>query len=585
MKKRIMPVLLILAILAQLFTVLPVSTAAEPAAVWDGSVASDFAGGDGTETNPYLISNGAELALLQAKIANAGQAAEYFDKSYKLTADIVLNEGDAATWADSFTGHAFTPIGVWNNTISSFGGHFDGDGHTISGLYITNTYESGVGGIDGGIALFGCIQGGARIENLALVNAYIESTNTGGVGAIVGQTDRSSEEDVTISNVYSDAILVGAGTECGGIIGNLSNSKSDGSFISGRVRVDRATFAGSVYGTNYVGGIIGNARNVGVTITNCLVYASIRSSGSYVAGIMAKSKSDEGKTPTGANIPLVSGCIVAGTEIVSTASKKYNCAYVSQNSGTAAYKTEVEFCFDAVRITDTRNANDDNCEDIAANKLYGFYAGEDPIDWEDWGGANWATKSRDILRPAGIAEQFDIAPFVIGSLFDGASVRLMEPTGLRFTASIAKEDLAVFASVTGYGIVIAPTQYVQAAGEFTMDALEGISVAEGSKYLKIEAEKLVDETDDEVIFTGVIGNIRTQNYNVDFSAIVYVEADGQVYYSAYNTAANSRSIRTVATAALADLNNTQTEEYPYAVDDQFSPYTAEQRAVLTAFLG
>ena len=411
--KKIWSVLILSAILVSMLAGAAVSAQTEAPSTWDGSIASAFAGGDGTEANPYLISNGAELALLQAKIANVGQAAEYFDKSYKLTADIVLNEGDAATWADSFTGHAFTPIGVWNNTISSFGGHFDGDGHTISGLYITNTYESGVGGIDGGIALFGCIQGGARIENLALVNAYIESTNTGGVGAIVGQTDRSSEEDVTISNVYSDAILVGAGTECGGIIGNLSNSKADGSFISGRVRVDRATFTGSVYGTNYVGGIIGNARNVGVTVTNCLVYGSVSAGGSYAAGILTKSKSDEDKTPTGDDLPTVSHCIVAGTEVLAghtDESKRYNRAYVAQSSSTSAYKTAVNNCFEAIGIDDVKNGVGTDNEDVAVAQLYGSYDGTGAIDWVAWSADAWVCPENDIIRPKGVAENLAFAP-------------------------------------------------------------------------------------------------------------------------------------------------------------------------------
>ena len=405
--KKFLSFFIVLSVLASALMGFAVSVSADPApATWDGTTAAAFAGGDGTEGNPYQISNGAELALLQAKIADGEQAANYYNKSYVLTADIVLNTGDATTWGTTAPANGFTPIGEWNNTTSTFGGHFDGQGHTISGLYITNTYESGVGGIDGGIALFGCVQGGAEIKNLILVNSYIESTNTGGVGAIVGQTDRSSEADILVQNIYTDAILVGGGTECGGIIGNLSDSNS--TFTAGRVTVNRATFAGSVSATNYVGGIIGNGRNVGVTITNCLVYASIRGSGSYVAGIMAKSKSNETLTPTGENIPTVAYCVVAGTEIVSTASTKYNRAYVSQNSGTVAYKTAVHDCYDAIGITDTRNTTDADNEDIASALLYGSYEGTGAINWATWSSASWAVKADDIVRPKGVAESFEL---------------------------------------------------------------------------------------------------------------------------------------------------------------------------------
>lgn len=190
------------------------------------------------------------------------------------------------------------------------------------------------------------------------------------------------------------------------------------------------------------------------------------------------------------------------------------------------------------------------------------------------------------MRPAGVAENFDIIPFTIGELETGASVRLSDPTGLRFTATVDQDDLAMFASVTGYGIVIAPTSYVEAAGAFTMAALDNLAVAEGSKYLKIEAEKLVEDTAEHVVFSAVIGNIKAANYAVDFSAIVYVEADGAVYYSAYSATANSRSIRTVATAAFNDRSATQVNEYQYEVaENDYSPYTEAQRAVLASFMG
>ena len=409
---RIAAIVLSISMLVGMFAVLPVSVAAatpiEPAAA--------FAGGDGTEANPYQISNGAELALLQAKIADGEQAANYYNKSYVLTADIVLNTGDATTWGSSAPANSFTAIGTWSNATSSFGGHFNGQGHTISGLYISTSND--------GQGLFGVIQGGAVIENFALVNSYISAT--GATGAIIGQTDRASGDDITVSNVYTNATVVCSGKdEVGGIIGNLSNSKADDTFTAGRVTVDRATFVGSVSGKNYIAGIIGNARNVGVTITNCLVYASIRGSGSHVAGIMAKGKHDEGKTPTGANIPTVANCVVAGTEVTSTASTKYNMAYVSQNSATEAYKTKVENCYDASGLADdhkVRNANTTDCEDISVNQLYGFYAEADAIDWATWGGSDWASPNYDLVRPKGVAENFEIFPAQQSENGDGTAM-------------------------------------------------------------------------------------------------------------------------------------------------------------------
>ena len=585
MKKRILSVFLILAMLTGLFAVLPVVVVADTPTVWDGSTAAAFAGGDGTEANPYQISNGAELAYLAAQVN--GGTTTYEGQYLVLTNDIVLNSGNASTWESSAPANNFTAIGTWS---SAFGGNFDGNGKTISGIYINaNTDSHG---------LFGVIQGGAVIENFALVNSYISGGaggNDGNVAAIVGQTNRASATDIRIYNIFVDAIIIGNGAAVGGIIGNLSNSTMSSNTITweaGKVYLDRVTFIGSVSADNYAAGLIGDVRNVKLEATNCLVYADIiatsTDNGQYSAGFFARSKSS--LNALGSNYQQVAtNCIFAGKSVAASKSTKYNRAYISSSNGTN--KPLAESCYNAVaglstmRYADTDDENAPSY-DISANKLYSFYAGAEAIDWATWGSTNWASKSLDIMRPAGVAENFDIIPFTIGELETGASVRLSDPTGLRFTATVDKDDLAMFASVTGYGIVIAPTSYVEAAGAFTMAALDNLAVAEGSKYLKIEAEKLVEDTAEHVVFSAVIGNIKAANYAVDFSAIVYVEADGAVYYSAYNATANSRSIRTVATAAFNDRSATQVNEYQYEVaENDYSPYTEAQRAVLASFMG
>lgn len=75
------------------FAMLPTAALAADSNIWDGTVAAGFDGGTGTETDPYLISNGAELAYL-ADMVNKGT--DYTDNHFKLTADIVLN--DTTDW-------------------------------------------------------------------------------------------------------------------------------------------------------------------------------------------------------------------------------------------------------------------------------------------------------------------------------------------------------------------------------------------------------------------------------------------------------------------------------------------------------
>ena len=69
----------------------PVTASAASTALveWDGTAAEDFAGGTGTQADPYLISNGQELAyFVEYTYYLADNTGEYF----KLTSDILLND-------------------------------------------------------------------------------------------------------------------------------------------------------------------------------------------------------------------------------------------------------------------------------------------------------------------------------------------------------------------------------------------------------------------------------------------------------------------------------------------------------------
>ena len=77
-------------------------------ALWDGSIAAGFAGGSGTEDDPYLISNGSELAYLAQQV-NSGNS--YENVHFKLTNDIYLN--DTTDWE------------LWGKTGSASAGKAD----------------------------------------------------------------------------------------------------------------------------------------------------------------------------------------------------------------------------------------------------------------------------------------------------------------------------------------------------------------------------------------------------------------------------------------------------------------------------
>ena len=96
MKKRILGLLLAVVLCLSL---MPMTVLAEDGA-WNGSIAAAFAGGTGTESNPYQIANGAELAYLASSV-NSGET--YTGKNFVLTANIDLNGLPWTPIANSFS--------------------------------------------------------------------------------------------------------------------------------------------------------------------------------------------------------------------------------------------------------------------------------------------------------------------------------------------------------------------------------------------------------------------------------------------------------------------------------------------------
>ena len=192
------------------------------------------------------------------QIANAGQlywfaayvnTYDYDNATYPnvaanavLTADITVNEGDVAgcdgTKAEGW--RVWTPIAP--NT-ATYAGKFDGQGHTISGLYFNNEEEDYVG-------IFGQLRDGGEIQNVGLKNSYFRGRNY--IGGVVG------ENNGTVENCYNTGNVVGnkwVGGVCGYNDGTNNNCYN----------------TGKVTGTSYVGDVCG--QNDKGTLTNCYYLA------------------------------------------------------------------------------------------------------------------------------------------------------------------------------------------------------------------------------------------------------------------------------------------------------------------------
>ncbi|MGN1458313.1 MAG: GLUG motif-containing protein, partial [Acutalibacteraceae bacterium] len=195
-----------------------------------------------TATTPNKDGNGVYQIGTEAELYGFAQLVNNGNTSAKavLTADIVVNTGvlkaDGTLNSGTFTD--WTPIG--NSYSNQYTGTFDGQGHTISGLYFNNT-------IKGYVGLFGHLGSGGEIKNVGVIDSYFSGYNY--VGGVCGSNYGS-----TITGCYNTGTVSGKSQSVGGVCGS-----NDGT-ITGCYNT------GTVSGRGSVGGVCG--WNDG-TITGC----------------------------------------------------------------------------------------------------------------------------------------------------------------------------------------------------------------------------------------------------------------------------------------------------------------------------
>lgn len=159
---------------------------------WEGNTATGFNVGNGTQTNPYLISTGDELSYLASQV-NSGTT--YEGIYFQIATDIDLN------------GKSWTPIGTINN---SFRGIIDGAGHTIANAVISITSSNNNVETYG---IFGTIGGGTQetiLKNMAFNNITVNfnvtrtiSSNSYGykIGIVTGAMYNNAKiQNTTVKN-------------------------------------------------------------------------------------------------------------------------------------------------------------------------------------------------------------------------------------------------------------------------------------------------------------------------------------------------------------------------------------------------
>ena len=224
-----------------------------PSTAWDGAE-KEQPGGSGTQTAPYQIGSGAELAWLADKVNNASSVTKLY---VELTDDIDLGK------------NPWTPIGKFGFSSSdrSFSGSFRGNGHTVKGLNASAEYAG----------LFGSIND-AEITGVVVQGTVTSSNSSSGdAGGIVG---RATGTKNTITDCGSEATVSG-GSNCGGILGNSQNWNTE-------VAISDCYNAGSVKATDRAAGIVARYNASNPSISDCYNTGNIASE-TYAAGIFGGS--------------------------------------------------------------------------------------------------------------------------------------------------------------------------------------------------------------------------------------------------------------------------------------------------------
>ena len=397
MKKRIVSAVMALILC---LTLLPTAALAADGA-WDGSIATAFAGGTGTESDPYQIANGTELAYLASSV-NSGET--YTGKNFVLTANIDLN---GLPWTP--IGNSFSDALLEGSNYRIFAGNFDGNGYTISNVSIgseTAPLEADVFG------LFGATAG--KISNLNLDTVSIHGiAKIASIGAVIGfagglvgysggYIENCHVTGLTMdmsapSNVYAAAYCVGGLVgvldetqlinECsvsgsitekagkgsiGGLIGELGkaakitysrsdvtvNVKADsrgganvGGFIGkGTGKTDAETIirncyaTGNVTGGAYTGGFAGGLW--GLNIKNCYASGNVSQAAAAMASFVGTDASDPNYYGS------ITSCFAIGSV---TGSSPFRYAFAMQD---ATKRSEITNCYFAEENSSIKNQNE-----------------------------------------------------------------------------------------------------------------------------------------------------------------------------------------------------------------------------------
>ncbi|MDH6343393.1 hypothetical protein M2134_002278 [Parabacteroides sp. PM6-13] len=256
----------------------------------------------GSISNPFLIGDFQELKDFRACIEDDDEAGKgrYFLQDGDIPIDMRNMSTGEVGW---------TPIGHLKAKRMGFNGHYDGGGHSLKNFY-TNNIDPNNQGINY-LGIFSILLPESSVKNLTIENYTIDCPNCSYIGTLAGRADTG----VVLENIKIINSIIKGKDYLGGLVGEF-NGSSIKKCVTERAEIEGGSGLGLLIGainaagyasirmyptitdsynegmsrltgSNKLGGIIGCANGVNMTISNAKNAAyKIEASGDFAGGLI-----------------------------------------------------------------------------------------------------------------------------------------------------------------------------------------------------------------------------------------------------------------------------------------------------------
>ena len=241
--------------------------------------------GKGTEAEPFVLKTAEHLAWFRDYVneGHPSACAKIADDVEEIDMSTVCHKADIEK---QVTELSWTPIG---NSDNMYQGTFDGNGKTISNLYINAT--------SGDAGFFG-YAGNGSIKNITFDNAKVNSTGNN-TGILAGYDGYCIIENIKTLEKCSVEGIENVGGIAGSTIGNIINCENHA----------------MVMGASCVGGIVGYYDGSYGSITSCANYGFVTGSAANVGGMAGNFIASPGTIQNCANYGDITGTLNVGNLI------------------------------------------------------------------------------------------------------------------------------------------------------------------------------------------------------------------------------------------------------------------------------